>query len=167
MAMRVVGFDPGLRITGFGVIELNGSNCSLVQAGVIRASAKQELAGRLREIYQGVKQVIEESKADQAAIEELYSNYRHPRTAILMGHARGMIFLAAAENNIPVVSYPAKKIKQTLTGSGSAHKMQVQRAIQARLCLAKLPEPADVADALAVALCHLSRGQKVWKGAGI
>jgi len=165
--MRVVGFDPGLRITGFGVIELDGSNYKVLQAGVIRVPADQELAERLRDIYQGVKQVIEESCADQVAIEELYSNYKHPRTAILMGHARGLIFLAAAENKVPVASYPARKIKQALTGSGSAHKLQVQRAIQSRLCLAKLPEPADVADALAVALCHLNHMRSIWKGVSL
>ena len=163
--MRVAGFDPGLNITGFGVIELNGSAYKVISAGVIRVSAKQELAERLREIYLGVKQVLEETNPDQMAIEELYSDYAHPRTAILMGHARGMIFLAAAEKNMPVVSYPAKKIKQTLTGNGSAHKIQVQRAIQSQLKLARLPEPPDVADALAVSLCHLNRAAKNFTGA--
>ena len=165
--MRVVGFDPGLRITGFGVIELNGSTYSVIQAGVIRAAAQQELSLRLRDIYQGVKQILEESKPDEVAIEELFSNYNHPRTAILMGHARGMILLAASEKNLPVKSYPAKKIKQVLTGNGSAQKMQVQRAIQSQLKLARLPEPADVADALAVALCHLNRSRGIFKGVSL
>jgi crossover junction endodeoxyribonuclease RuvC len=162
--MRVAGFDPGLNITGFGVIELNGSACKLISAGVIRVSSKQELADRLREIYLGVKQVLEETNPEQMAIEELYSNYVHPRTAILMGHARGMIFLAASEKGLPVTSYPAKKIKQTLTGNGSAAKIQMQRSIQSQLRLAKLPEPPDVADALAVALCHLNRASKNFIG---
>jgi crossover junction endodeoxyribonuclease RuvC len=162
--MRVAGFDPGLNITGFGVIELNGLSYKVISAGVIRVSPKQELASRLREVYLGVKQVLEETNPDQMAIEELYSNYEHPRTAILMGHARGMIFLAAAEKNIPVTSYPARKIKQTLTGSGSARKIQVQRAVQSRLRLAEMPEPPDVADALAVSLCHLNRATKDIKG---
>jgi crossover junction endodeoxyribonuclease RuvC len=163
--MRVVGFDPGLRITGFGVIELNGSAYNVIQAGVIRVPASQEMAERLREIYSGVSQVLEEANPSEVAIEELYSNYKHPRTAILMGHARGMIFLAAAERGLPVRSYAAKKIKQTLTGNGSASKLQMQRAIQSQLCLGRMPEPPDVADALAVALCHLNHSRRPWKGA--
>jgi crossover junction endodeoxyribonuclease RuvC len=88
------------------------------------------------------------------AIEELYSHYRQPRTALLMGHARGVICLAAAQAGIPVIHYPATQIKRVLTGSGRAPKSQVQRAIQHELGLAELPEPPDVADALAIALCH-------------
>jgi crossover junction endodeoxyribonuclease RuvC len=162
--MRVVGFDPGLRITGFGVIEQNGKGLEVISAGVIRVSEKQDLSLRLKEIYFGVKQVLEESHCDQVAVEELYSHYKHPRTAILMGHARGMIFLAAAESGLPVTSYSARRIKQILTGTGSAQKMQVQRSIQAQLSLLKLPEPADVADALAVALCHINRSRKELRG---
>jgi len=162
--MRVAGFDPGLRITGFGVLEQKGRSCQVIQAGVIRVREKQELSQRLKEIYQGVKQVLEECRPDQVAVEELYSHYLHPRTAILMAHARGLIFLASAEKDIPVVSYSAKRIKQALTGYGSANKPQVQRSIQAQLALARLPEPADVADALAVALCHLNRAQKDLRG---
>jgi len=89
-------------------------------------------------------------------VEELYSHYQHPRTAILMGHARGLIYLLSAEQGIPIVSYSAKRIKKSLTGNGSASKLQVQRVIQARLALPRLPEPSDVADALAVALCHIN-----------
>ncbi len=158
--MRVAGFDPGLRITGFGVIEQKDRACRVIQAGVIRVREKQEFALRLNEIYQGVKQVLEECHPDQMAVEELYSHYRHPRTAILMAHARGLILLAAAEQGIPLANYSAKRIKQTLTGNGSAGKMQVQRSIQSQLSLSRLPEPADVADALAVALCHLNRLSK-------
>ena len=82
-----------------------------------------------------------------------------------MGHARGMILLAASEKDLPVRSYPAKKIKQVLTGNGSAAKIQVQRSIQSQLRLGRLPEPPDVADALAVALCHLNRSRGIFKGA--
>ena len=88
------------------------------------------------------------------AIEQLYSHYKHPRTAILMGHARGVICLAAAEADVAVVSYSATQIKKVLTGNGRAPKIQMQRAIQRELALAAVPEPPDVADALAVALCH-------------
>ena len=157
--MRVVGFDPGLRITGFGVIELNGSAYNVIQAGVIRVPASQEMASRLREIYSGVRQVLEETNPSEVAIKELYSNYKHPRTAILMGHARGMIFLAAAERKVPVRSYAAKKIKRTF----DRQRVRVQTPDAARNPVAalpgRMPEPPDVADALAVALCHLNRSR--------
>lgn len=162
--MIVAGFDPGLRVTGFGVVEGKGREYWLIQAGVIRVKASLELSARLKEIYQGIQQVLEEVRCEEVAVEELYSHYQHPRTAILMAHARGLIFLAAGERGIPVKSYSAKRIKQTLTGNGNAHKTQIQRAIQMQLGLAKLPEPADVADALAVALCHLNRIQRNWRG---
>lgn len=157
--MRVAGFDPGLRVTGFGVVEEKGKDCYVIQAGVIRTQGKEDLSVRLQEIYFGIKQVLEESECEQVAVEELYSHYQHPRTAILMAHARGLIFLAAAEKGVPVKSYSAKQIKLALTGNGNAHKQQVQRAIQAELKLARLPEPSDVADALAVAVCHLNRSR--------
>jgi crossover junction endodeoxyribonuclease RuvC len=93
------------------------------------------------------------------AVEQLYSHYEHPRTAILMGHARGAIFLAAAQKKIPVVSYAATRVKKIVTGNGRASKEQVQRTIQRELGLAALPEPPDVADALAIALCHYYQQQ--------
>ncbi len=162
--MRVIGFDPGLKITGFGVIESNGKEIELVQAGIIKAKANQELSERLKEIYLGVSEILKETKADEIAIEDLYSHYKHPRTAILMGHARGIIFLVAGELGIKVFSYSAKRIKKALTGNGSASKLQVQRCVKARLGLKELPKPADVADALAVAICHLNQAQKhLWR----
>jgi crossover junction endodeoxyribonuclease RuvC len=94
------------------------------------------------------------------AVEELYAHYDHPRTAILMGHARGVIFLAAAQVGIPVVSYAATQVKKLVTGNGRAPKDQVQRTVQQELGLAQLPDPPDVADALAVALCHYYVGSR-------
>jgi crossover junction endodeoxyribonuclease RuvC len=109
---------------------------------------------RVAAIHEGVADVIAALKPSVMALEELYSHYARPRTAILMGHARGVICLAAAEAQIPVVHYSATQIKKILTGSGRAPKTQVQQAIQRELGLTKLPEPPDVADALAIALCH-------------
>jgi crossover junction endodeoxyribonuclease RuvC len=97
---------------------------------------------------------MEQYPPDEVAVEQLYAHYQHPRTAILMAHARGVLFLAAGQRSIPVVSYNATQIKKTVTGSGRASKEQVQRTIQRELNLDQLPEPADVADALAAALCH-------------
>ncbi|MEN6459172.1 MAG: crossover junction endodeoxyribonuclease RuvC [Thermoguttaceae bacterium] len=152
--LRILGIDPGLNITGYGVLEAANSRLRLCEAGVIRGKSRGSLTKRLVEIHDGVAEVIASLKPDVMAIEELYSHYARPRTAILMGHARGVICLAAAEAGIPVVHYAATQIKRILTGSGRAPKSQVQRAIQRELSLQVAPDPPDVADALAVALCH-------------
>jgi crossover junction endodeoxyribonuclease RuvC len=109
---------------------------------------------RVREIYRGVADVIEALNPGVLALEKLYAHYDRPTTAILMGHARGVICLAAAEAEIEVQDYAATQVKKTLTGNGRAPKEQMQRAIQLELSLSSLPEPADVADALAIAFCH-------------
>jgi crossover junction endodeoxyribonuclease RuvC len=109
---------------------------------------------RVRGIYEGFVSIIEQFRPQIVAVEQLYAHYNHPRTAILMAHARGILFLAAAQRELPVVGYNATRVKKIITGNGRAPKDQVQRAIQNELGLARLPEPADVADALAVALCH-------------
>ncbi|HUX00497.1 MAG TPA: crossover junction endodeoxyribonuclease RuvC [Phycisphaerae bacterium] len=161
--MRILGIDPGLERTGYGVIEtLDGAPGAmrLIEAGVVRTSPKDDLAARLAELHTGLSAVLAEFKPDAVAVEELYSHYKHPRTAILMGHARGIIFLAAAQAGLPVTSYGATHIKKALEGSGHASKHQVQRAIQSHFGLARAPEPADVADALAVALCHAHRAAR-------
>jgi crossover junction endodeoxyribonuclease RuvC len=112
------------------------------------------MAAKVLSVYKGVVEVIAQFQPEAMAVEELYAHYDHPRTAILMGHARGVIFLAAAQQGIPVVSYASTQVKKLVTGNGRASKDQVQRAIQGELGLAALPDPPDVADALAVALCH-------------
>jgi crossover junction endodeoxyribonuclease RuvC len=152
--MRILGIDPGLNITGYGVIEVGAGSPRLCEAGVVRGRSRRSLTARLVEIHQGVAEVVAAFQPGVMAIEELYSHYARPRTAILMGHARGVICLAAAQASVPVVHYSATRIKKMLTGNGRAPKGQVQRAIQQVLNLSQLPEPPDVADALAVALCH-------------
>jgi len=151
---RILGVDPGLNVTGYGVLEVTHGGLKLCEGGIVRGQSQGLLTQRLVEIHEGVADVIGEFRPTVMAIEELYSHYRRPRTAILMGHARGVICLAAAQAGIPVVHYPATQIKKVLTGSGRAPKSQVQKAIQHELGLAELPEPPDVADALAIALCH-------------
>lgn len=161
--MRIVGVDPGLNLTGYGVVDAGADSVQLCEAGVIRNSARTSLSQRLAEVYDGLCEAIELLRPDVMAVEELYSHYRQPRTAILMGHARGVICLAAAKAGLPVVHYSATKIKKMLTGSGRAPKEQVQRAIQRELGLSQLPEPPDVADALAVALCHYYQSNRTAK----
>lgn len=153
--MRILGIDPGLNITGYGVIEVIGRQPPKVcEAGVVRGKTRESLTARLVEIHEGVSDVIRTLMPDAMALEQLYSHYSRPRTAILMGHARGVICLAGAVAGMPVVHYSATQIKKVLTGNGRAPKNQMQLAIRRELGLAQLPEPADVADALAIALCH-------------
>ena len=152
--MRILGVDPGLQVTGYAVIEEGPKIC---EAGIIKSSEGRgsgEMAPRLVALYNGIAEVIEQFRPSVAVVEQLYAHYDHPRTAILMGHARGVIFLAAAQHGIPVVSYASTQVKKIVTGNGRASKDQVQRTIQRELGLATMPDPPDVADALAVALCH-------------
>jgi crossover junction endodeoxyribonuclease RuvC len=121
---------------------------------VLRSREKDSLEQRLLEIHRGISEVICEFVPTVMVVEELYSKYTHPRTAILMGHARGAIYLAAAAQAVPVLSYASTRIKNSLTGHGRASKEQVQRMVQRVFGLNQMPHPPDVADALAVALCH-------------
>ena len=153
--MRILGIDPGLNTTGYGVIEVVGRDVVLIEGGVIRSGSTDDpLEARLSRLYDGIIEVLELFAPEALALEDLYSHYEHPTTAILMGHARGVICLSGAQKGIPVYSYSATQIKSCLTGSGRASKEQMQRAIQARLKLKEIPTPHDVADALAVAINH-------------
>jgi crossover junction endodeoxyribonuclease RuvC len=153
---RVVGIDPGLNVTGFAVVEPSGRGPYVKEAGVIRprGESSKTLASRLLYIHEGILEILDLFPPTSLALEQVHSHVKHPRTSILMSHARGVIVLAAAERGVPVVGYAATRIKKTLTGSGKAGKEQMQHAIQIELGLKMLPEPHDVADACAVALCH-------------
>jgi len=151
--MRILGIDPGLQLTGYGVIDYAPRKPKLIDGGVIRLNAKTSIPSRLVELEAELESLIDEHKPEVCAVEQLYSHYKHPRTAILMGHARGVILLVARRRGVRVEEFAANRIKQSLTGHGHASKDQMQRAVQHQWNLAKLPEPPDVADALAVALC--------------
>ncbi len=152
---RVVGIDPGLNVTGYAVVEPSGSGVYVLEAGVIRPRSRDSsLANRIHVIHQGILEILKAFPPDALALEQVHSHVKHPRTAILMAHARGVIMLAAEQQSVPVFGYAATRIKKTLTGSGKAPKSQIQHAIQLELGLDQLPEPHDVADACAVALCH-------------
>lgn len=151
---RVLGIDPGLNITGYSVLEVAAGGPRVCEAGVVRGRNRDSLTARLKEVYDGVCEVIGALAPQVMALEQLYSHYDRPRTAILMGHARGVICLAAAQAGIPVVHYTPTQVKKVLTGHGRATKSQIQQAVQHELRLPARPEPADVGDALAIALCH-------------
>ncbi|MFO0930436.1 MAG: crossover junction endodeoxyribonuclease RuvC [Gemmataceae bacterium] len=155
--LRILGVDPGLQVTGYAVVEVRPAGPHVCEAGIVRTSERRgttDVAVRVRCLYDGIVEVIEQFHPAAMALEQLFAHYQHPRTAILMAHARGVVLLAAAQHDVPVTSYAATAIKKTVTGSGRASKEQMQRAIEREFNLPRLPEPHDVADALAVALCH-------------
>jgi len=149
--MRILGIDPGLQVCGYACLEADGE--SLIEAGVLRTPVDLPIEQRLDRIAEDTQSILKSLKPEIVAVEELYSHYAHPRTAILMGHARGVILQKCAEAAIEVRSFSATRIKKSITGNGRASKEQVQRTIQTILSLAELPEPNDVADAIAAALC--------------
>ena len=151
----VLGIDPGLNTTGYGLVQLGAGGPKLVEAGVVRSRAHDPLEAKLAEIHRGVSELLTSFHPTVMALEELYSHYERPTTAILMGHARGVICLAAAQAGVPIRHYAATHVKKMLTGSGRAPKPQVQMAICREFGLTQVPEPPDVADALAIALCHV------------
>ena len=153
--MRVMGIDPGLRTTGYGLVELVGQTIepTLCEAGVIRVDAKQPLEQRLGQLHKELDVLVEQLRPSRMAVEKLYAHYKHPRTAILMGHARGVVLLAAEQAGVATRHPAATQVKKSLTGNGHASKGQIQRAVQSLFQLEDLPEPPDVADALAIALC--------------
>jgi crossover junction endodeoxyribonuclease RuvC len=159
---RVLGIDPGLNITGYGLIELGGtrSEPAIVEAGAIRTHARGEIGERIAQIHADLCELIAEHRPDFAAVENLYAHYKHPRTAILMAHARGTVLLACRQADVPVRNLAATMVKRSLTGNGHASKRQMQLAVQSLCRLDELPDPPDVADALAIALCAARRLQQ-------
>jgi crossover junction endodeoxyribonuclease RuvC len=151
--MRILGIDPGLQVCGYACLEMDADTEKLIEAGVIRIDTHQAIEIKLNRIAEDTQSLLENFKPDIVAVEELYSHYAHPKTAILMGHARGVILQRCAQAAIEVRSFSATRIKKSITGNGRASKEQVQKTIQTILSLPKIPEPNDVADAIAAALC--------------
>lgn len=163
--MRLLGIDPGLRITGYGCVdgaEGGGFDATLVEAGVFRLKAERQgetvpIADRLVELHRDLTELLLRLAPEAVAVEAVFSHFKHPATAIAMGHARGVILLAVRTAGLQLVELKPNEIKKFLTGHGHASKEQMQGAVQGRLRLAAPPEPADVADAIAMALCAASR----------
>lgn len=161
--MKILGVDPGLGITGYGVIESDKRGFTLLEAGIIKSTSRESLLDRLSRIYSNIGDIIREYKPTELILEDLYSHYKHHMTAIAMAHARGVIALTAAQTpRMKLINYPAKRVKKALTGNGNASKMQVQRTVQSVLGLKETPSPADISDALALAIAHtyMMRGIK-------
>jgi crossover junction endodeoxyribonuclease RuvC len=151
--MFVMGIDPGLSATGYGLVE-GGHPPTAMLAGVIRTDPAAPMAERLAELFIGLTQVIEESKPDAVAVESVFTN-QNLQTAISVGRASGVALLAAARAGLRVSEYAPTAVKSAITGDGSASKKQIQQMVARLLRLAEPPRPADAADALAIALCHL------------
>lgn len=152
--MVILGIDPALTVTGYGVIDTEKSKLSLIEAGVVITSNKCALPRRLDKIYSAVIGLISDTKPQVLVLEKIYAHYRHPTTAYLLGQARGVICLACATKNIPLAEYAATRVKKAVVGKGLADKYQVQRMVISMLGLKDIPKYTDVTDALALAIAH-------------
>ncbi|MDX2131331.1 MAG: crossover junction endodeoxyribonuclease RuvC [Planctomycetota bacterium] len=173
----MLGIDPGLRLTGYAVLEIPrgggagagggsrrgragggaGAEATLVEAGVIRLVQGRSVARRLVELDADLRDIIERTAPHVGAVEKLYAHYKHPLTGVIMGHARGVVLLNIQRAGMDVVELGATEVKKSLTGNGHASKAQMQSAVQAQLGMAAPPSPPDIADAIAIALCCLRR----------
>ncbi|NWL87728.1 MULTISPECIES: crossover junction endodeoxyribonuclease RuvC [unclassified Paenibacillus] len=151
--MRILGIDPGIAIVGFGFIDKEGSKCTPVQYGCIETKAHTPEEDRLLYVYEGMVQLIEKYQPDAVALEKLFFN-RNVTTAMTVAQARGVLVLAAVQKGLPVAEYTPMQVKQAIVGYGKAEKRQVQEMTRMFLKLKAIPKPDDVADALAVAICH-------------
>jgi crossover junction endodeoxyribonuclease RuvC len=157
--MRVLGIDPGLRVAGYGCIDFENlaTRPSLVEAGAIKLNTKKSVSFRLAQLYQDVQEVIEELKPELLAVETIFTHKRQVATATILGYARGVILLAGEQASLPLVELTPAEIKKSISGNGRASKPQMQLAIAHTLQLEEPPEPADVADALAIAITAAMR----------
>ncbi len=161
MAARILGIDPGLQSTGFGVIEQANKKLLYIASGMIKTGTGGELPARLKIILEGLAEVIETYSPDQVAIEKVFVNV-NPQSTLLLGQARGAAISAAVLRSLPVAEYTALQIKQAVVGNGHAAKEQVQEMVKRLLSLSSAPR-ADSADALACAICHANGGQGLGK----
>lgn len=151
--MRILGIDPGTGILGFGVIDVNGSKITMVDAGVITTPAHTPHDERLEDIYNGLTEIVKSTKPDAYSVEKLFFT-KNVTTAMTVAEARGVALLVARQHGIPIAEYTPPQIKQTLTGYGKADKKQVQEMVRLQLGLKEVPKPDDCADALAAAITH-------------
>ena len=154
--MIILGIDPGSVVTGYGVINAQGRHCELVDYGVVRTGSRKALAERLKIIYDGLCDAIDRNRPELLAIETAFAG-RFPKAALVLGHARGVALLAAANRGLPVWEYAPREVKMAIVGEGGASKQQVQYMVRAILNLPRKPMPEDASDAVAVALCHNNR----------
>ena len=163
--MKILGIDPGLQITGYACVEVENPDSThagipeprLLDAGIIRLPAGTSVQARLVELERDLVGLLETHNPDEVCVEKLYSHYQRPTTAIIMGHARGVVLLAAQRSGAAVTELAATEVKKSLTGHGHATKAQMQESVKSQCGLPELPSPPDVADAIAIALCAARR----------
>jgi len=155
--LRILGIDPGLRITGFGVIEMHGGKLAYITGGCIKTDDRHTLPERLKTLLDGIAEVIAVQRPQQAAVEKVFVNV-NPQSTLLLGQARGTAISALVLAGLPVAEYTALQVKQAVVGHGKAAKQQVQHMVRRLLALPGDPSP-DAADALACAICHAHGGQ--------
>ena len=154
----IVGIDPGTAVTGYGVVTRAGmGSVTLVECGVIRTSPREPLAGRIREIYDGITAILERHRPEAVAVEQVFQG-KNVKSALTLGHARGAILLAASHADVVIAEYAAREIKKAVVGNGNATKHQVAFMVQKQLHLKTPPTPSDAADGVAAALCHCLAG---------
>lgn len=151
--MRIIGIDPGTAICGYSVLDYIGNKFTLLDYGVVTTPANSDLEKRLYTIYQELKELIEEHQPQFLAVEDLFFN-TNAKTALSVGHARGVILLLGAMMGLEVFSYTPLQVKQSVVGYGRAEKKQIQEMVKLILNMEKIPKPDDAADAIAVAICH-------------
>lgn len=152
--MIVLGVDPGIAITGYGLVEEDNGSLKTIDYGVVTTPPNMKMSDRLIKIYDSVSHIISLYKPDAVAVEELFFN-KNVKTALIVGHARGVAILAAAKKGIPIYEYTPLQVKQAVVGYGRAEKNQVQQMVKLLLRLKEIPKPDDAADALAVSVCHI------------
>lgn len=152
--MRILGIDPALGITGYGIIESDQNKLSLLEAGIIKTLASKTIPERIDKIYRAVSKLISDTKPQVVVLEKLYAHYRHPTTAYILGQARGVICLVCAQKNIPLVEYGATRVKKAVIGGGQAAKYQIQKRVADILAIKNLPKYTDITDALALAIAY-------------
>ncbi|GBD94585.1 crossover junction endodeoxyribonuclease RuvC [bacterium BMS3Abin05] len=157
--MVVLGIDPGTTATGFGVVETDGYAISVIDYGVIKTSGRRVLADRLQEIFKRITEIIRTHQPNEFAIESMFYS-EHTKSAMLLGHARGVAILSAKLNDLSIAEYAPREIKMAISGYGNASKDQVSRSVEQLLHLQHVTIPYDASDALAVAICHCHRAGK-------
>lgn len=151
--MLILGIDPGIAILGYGLVRYEANRFTVIDYGAITTNAGTQMSNRLIRLYEGLIEIIENYKPDAFAVEELFFN-KNIKTALTVGHARGVAVLAGAKSGLPIYEYTPLQVKQAVVGYGRADKCQVQQMVKILLNLREIPKPDDVADALAIAICH-------------
>ena len=152
--MRILGIDPGLITTGYGVVDIEGGKLKILEAGTIKPNIKDAFERRIAKVHQYISSILSTHQPDTVVLEKLYAHYKHPTTACILGHVRGVICLSVAQSNTPLVEHSVKRIRKALVGNGNATKPQVQEFVKRLLHIEKAELALDTSDALALALGH-------------